>query len=952
MRDRRSAISAWLMLSVLLASAGCVLLIRPAHRAFATSLGQAPASSPTPTPSPSPSPAATPAATPSLSQQAGSIAIQGQLKLIQGDAQGALTLLNQALALFQKAGDLKGQSQTLAAIGQAYSGAGEYTQALDAQQRALALAKQTNDPSLQLTPLQEMAQIYDSLGQFDNALNADQQALASARAQGDQASEITILDSTAGVYSSRGQYDSALSSYQQALALAQTLGDSDAQQSALLGIGNAYSGQTQYLKALDADQQALTLAQAESSLEQGANGDPFKALLAFYTTAGALNNIGFLYTELGEPDKALGYFQQALTVEQNLNDSAGEETAYNNIGESYSEQGQYDQALTEYQQALQIAQTTNDQSGEEAELNNIGEVNSHQGQTAKALEFFQQALKIAQNLNDVPGQRIFLNNIGSAYRDMGQLDQALSFYQQSLTLAQNLKDPAGQSTALSNIGAVYEGQGNLQPALDAYQQALALEESLRASVKVDEFKTSLGAQTTGLYQHTVLTLLGLGQPDEAFNLTERARARTFLDQLGNTPLEVTKSSDPQLLQQEQSLGAEVSTLDSQLRDARSLPPDQQNADQIQSLSQQLQTAQQQYTDTLTQLQLADPETASLVSVQPLGLAGIQQLLDPNTTLLSYFVTPDKTLAFLVTQSGFQEVDLPVKQSDLEAAVADFRSFADTSSATPPQSLQQLYAWLIAPLASQLTTPTVGIIPDGILNYLPFAALSPDGQTYFGDAHTLFALPDASSLPFIQAKRKGSDTTALVLGASQVAGFRVLQYADQEATNVAGLLGTQALTGDAATVTAVAQQGGSVNVLHLAAHADLNSASPLFSRILLEPDSQSDGSLTVQQVYGLNLAQADLVVLSACNTQLGGQSEGDDFVALNRAFIYAGSPSVIASLWTVNDPATSALMTSFYQHLTSGMSKAQALQAAQADTRALYPNPYEWAAFVLTGDPGG
>jgi CHAT domain-containing protein len=102
---------------------------------------------------------------------------------------------------------------------------------------------------------------------------------------------------------------------------------------------------------------------------------------------------------------------------------------------------------------------------------------------------------------------------------------------------------------------------------------------------------------------------------------------------------------------------------------------------------------------------------------------------------------------------------------------------------------------------------------------------------------------------------------------------------------------------------------------------------------------------------MDLARTNLVVLSACQTQLGAQSKGDDIVGLNRAFIYAGASSVIASLWTVDDETTSLLMKSFYGHLKQGMSRAAALQAAQTATRKKYPHPYYWAAFVLTGDPG-
>jgi CHAT domain-containing protein len=132
---------------------------------------------------------------------------------------------------------------------------------------------------------------------------------------------------------------------------------------------------------------------------------------------------------------------------------------------------------------------------------------------------------------------------------------------------------------------------------------------------------------------------------------------------------------------------------------------------------------------------------------------------------------------------------------------------------------------------------------------------------------------------------------------------------------------------------------------------LNATNPLFSRILLSPDGADAGAVEVREVYGLDLSGTDLVALSACETQLGEHGRGDDIVGLNRAFMAAGASHVVASLWTVDDAATSMLMRAFYKNLKRGMSKAAALQAAQAATRKKYPHPYYWAAFVLTGDPG-
>src|SRR6202011_4149055 len=122
-----------------------------------------------------------------------------------------------------------------------------------------------------------------------------------------------------------------------------------------------------------------------------------------------------------------------------------------------------------------------------------------------------------------------------------------------------------------------------------------------------------------------------------------------------------------------------------------------------------------------------------------------------------------------------------------------------------------------------------------------------------------------------------------------------------------------LVGKDATEQAFRDQAGNNNLVHIAAHGQLNTGSPLFSKVVLAPDAagKQDGSLEVHEVYELDLKKTELVVLSACQTSLGAQSKGDDIVGLNRAFIYAGTPSVIASLWSVDDQATSQLMTSFY-----------------------------------------
>jgi CHAT domain-containing protein len=308
-----------------------------------------------------------------------------------------------------------------------------------------------------------------------------------------------------------------------------------------------------------------------------------------------------------------------------------------------------------------------------------------------------------------------------------------------------------------------------------------------------------------------------------------------------------------------------------------------------------------------------------------------------------------TLAFVITRDNVHVAKLRVTEAELALAVATFLDFSGDSG-TPP-SLKQLHRWLIAPIGSQLRTSMIAIVPHGVLHNLPFAALTPDGKQYLGDRHEIFYLPSVSALPYIRARTKPGGDRMLVLANDTEVGLPYLGHAYDEARAVASFFGTEPRLGNAATASVLRADAGNYDILHLIAHIERDDQTSQFTRIMLAPGEGDDGPLELHQVYGLDLRRTNLVVLSGCQSELGRQSRGDDIVGLSRAFIYAGAPSVVASLWNVDDEATQQFMIAFYDHLKHGMSKAEALGAAQADTRRKYPNPYYWAGFVLTGDPG-
>jgi CHAT domain-containing protein/Tfp pilus assembly protein PilF len=925
-----------------------------------------------------------------------------------GEKQKALEYFNQALPILRAVEDRASEATTLTAIGRVYDDLGEKRKALEYFNQALASNGAVGDRLGEATVLNNIGSVYHSLGEMQQALDYYNRALFSFRQVGDRASEATALNNLGSVYNAIGEKQKALDYYNAALKINVEVGDRRGVAEALSNIGSVYDDFGDKPRALEYYNQALqirreiidqrgeaatlnnigvvyySLGEKRKALEYFDQVLPLrKALRDFSGEAATYNNLGLVYNSIGEKQKALEYFNQALPLMRAIRDRGGEAKTLNNLGSVYISIGETQKALEYLKQALTILQRIMDRSGEAATLNNLGSAYHARGDSESALTCFNRALTLNQNAGDRAGEAITLNNLGLVYAALGDKQQALRYYDQALLLHRAVEDRGNEATTLNHIGLVYESLGDKQKALDyfnqtlpilhavgdrsgeaatlvnlgavyqslgehtkalgSYERAILKLESVRAAATIEEIKLGLSGQLATVYQKVILLLLSMGRHTEAFELTERARARTFLDQVGNVHTRQTTSSDPHLVQEERALATELARLRLQLLQS---PANREIRTAIQN---QIASIQARYEELLVRLKLSNPAYVSLQIVDTLKLPEVQQLLDKHTSLLSYYVTPEKTVAFVITRDSFQTVEFPVREADLREAINWFRTFTNVRE-SHPRSLRQLYDWLIAPIAPYIKTRMLGILPHGLLHYLPFAALT-DGRRYLNQDYAVFYLPSASAIPFIRKEAQNVGSRLLAVGQNHAPNLPPLIYAEEEAATIARLYDTRALTGRAATKTSVLARAGQYNILHLAAHAELNVDNPLFSRIILAPDRNKDDSLTTYEIYDLDLHKTSMVVLSTSETQLGEQSQGDDFVSLTRAFMYAGASTVIASLWCTDDKATKVLMVSFYRHLKKRMSKATALRAAQLEVSARYPNPYYWAAFVLTGDPG-
>lgn len=859
----------------------------------------------------------------------------GQVRYDTRDAKGALAAFDEAIPLLSKSWMSDNEAWLRSMMADCYYDSGNSKLAIETYKLVLTLPQASKDPNLPANITEQIGIIYLLEGNRAGASEYLKQAQKAWHDLKNPKREGGVLKSLAILSERLGDLAGAIANYDQARSMfhVQGLDRDEAEVLNLIGVLYATLGDPQRaVKYHTAAREVLRRTderRAEASTEM---------------------QIAFASRDMDDYLSAREHLHAAFGLFKALNDSEGMASALFYLGLIQETAGEFSEALDYLNQALPLSRASKDLVNELRILGQIGEIYTRQGNKQKAQEIVAEEIAVSKAVTNPEMKAPLLMRIGINYVLLANDREAINYYQQALDLYRTMDNKSGTSESLAAIGAAYEFLGEFPNALKKYQESISIRDRLRTAARVEELQAGIAGQNASTYQYAARLAMQLNQPGLAFEFSERARARGLLDQLGNTKIDPNKSADPKIIEREQSLRAELTALERQDVNQRSKPASEMMGQSVNTAisAQTIASLQNEYEALNIQLKATNPEYVSMHTIDPLPVSDVQKLLDPDTTLVSYFITMDKTQAFIITGNSFQAVSLPVKEQDLKTAVSTFRGFANTGKQNL-QNVRVLYDWLIKPLKPYLKTSLLGIVPHGVLHYLPFAALT-DGNRYFGDEYQLFYLPSVSALPFIRQKRKADRSTLLSMAQSQAEGLPLLTYADQMAAEIAKLYGTAALTGSSATETTLRARAPDSGIIFLAAHGRFNIMNPLFSRIVLAADKENDGLLEVHEVYRLDLKKADLVVLSSCQTQLGSQSRGDDIVGLNRAFIYAGTPTVVASLWSVGERPTSELMIAFFKNLKNGMSKAGALQVAQAQTRIKDPDPYYWAAFVLTGEP--
>lgn len=905
--------------------------------------------------------------------------------------QQALEHFEHAVLLFRSIGDQRAEASALGNMSSSYSNLGMYQKSLDALNRALPISRSFGDVKKEAFILSNIASVYGTVGDREKALDYYSQALALRRIAGDRKGEGRTLINMGVSYTSTGEYQKAFDNFNQALSILRAEKDLQWEGYALMDTGIAYAGLGDYQKAIDYYSKTLDIMQKIG--DQRVEGDMYYRL-------------GYVYLNTGEYQRAIDHLNQALSLYRKTDHKSGEGRAFQGVGSVFLKQKDYQKAIYYFNQALSIVQAINRSFGGSGALIGLGRAHNALGRSKEAVNYYNQALLIARSISSPETEAEVLHSIAYAKYNHGDFVNARTDIEAALALVESQRGKVAnvelRASYIASVQQYYElyiallmEQHRRMPSEGFDSIALQANERARARSLIEMLKESRANIRQGVDAELA---------DREHSLQQR------LSDKGE--LLIRLKSNTKIAEQAAVMEKEVKELIAELQQVRTeirrRSPHYAAFTQPESLS--LKEIQQQLLDpdtVLLQYSLGEERSylwlvtqASINSFELPGRAIIEEAAQKVHEILT---------ARTRCAQGKEQRPMPLAQvSQIESQYQ--RAAAKLSQMVlGPVAAQLGDKRLLIVCEGVLQSIPFGALPVPIVN--EGTAIQPPLIT----EHEIVSLPSASTLGVMRRELAGRQAAAKTLmiiadpvvdadslveyrpaknvkpastakpavaatgasSASQMvatatgralrdfgvacAGMSIppLPFSKQEAKAIEAFTRPQerqVWLGPAANREALLQADlTQYRIIHFATHGLLNSEHPDLSGLVLslldENGKEQNGILQLHEIYNLKL-NADLVVLSACETAQGKDIRGEGRIGMTRGFMYAGAARVLASLWKVDDEATRDLMKLFYEKLLrEKMSPAAALRAAQLEMRRQkrWESPYFWSAFVLQGE---
>jgi CHAT domain-containing protein/Flp pilus assembly protein TadD len=876
------------------------------------------------------------------------------------DYPAALDLFNQAghmaatpdqqrqvgLLISQYALDLYGQPRSL--------------QALAYFESAATLHHKIDEPDSLIVDYSYLAKIRANLGRYTEAINDLGQAIALQRRTGDRAGLATNLNNLANLHSYLGEYSKAHDILEKCLATSEDLGRSDLIATTLVNLGTVKYHLRHYDQSIERLDRAVVLCERYRLSRLNAT---------------ALTIRGGAYRQQGDFEKALNDYQGAIALSKTH--QADEELAFamGMVGELYKETGRLDAAAEAIEQSLEMSRNQTNLLTKGAGFYYLAEVRAKQKDYEAAMADYMKSNAVFTQIRYRDGIARNYIGIGFVALDRGNHEGAFTYFQKAVGIYNELGDREWQRVALFGKARSLEGIGKLSQAEITYKQAVEIFESIRKDVAGgDKARDLFSVVNEELYERLVALLLKMGKIEDASDYIERSRSKRLRDTLLNSGVSAADNALNDLFARYDRLSKEALAISKSIAGERSRPaPDH---DKIENLKVTLTQVQSDFNAVVDAMRTDHPKAMYLLGISPKSLyeRQLSGSIPSSMAILQYFITQNATYVFIATNNSLEVKTIAVGKDTLGDMVINYRRQlipAKTDGSHVTQNLpastdaykalaSQLYELLLRPADLHLkNTDTVAVIPFGILNILPFQALgrfNPDSGrfTYFVQEKNVIFLTSATAINMVNKPDRSKQ------GIERIAAFGnpdlgidelQLSYAEVEVKTIKAIYPeTSLFIGKDATKKQLKESWGNHQIIHLAAHGKFDFSKG--ARILLAPMRR--GEVNTEFITGLQDPRLTrIVVLSACETAVFHEMKEDNvnqLPSLALSFTWVGIPSVFATLWRVEDKATSILMETFYRNLKNKMGLYESLRVAQTEMieGGAYTSPYYWASVILFG----
>lgn len=901
----------------------------------------------------------------------------------------------------------------------------KYDQAMDLLLGFQRISDRKLDTGQRARIANDIGLIYKYKDQNDKALEYYQKALKLASAADDRHQVAILYDNIGGIYREQAQFSKAINYRKRALELFRQLDRKSNMAITLNNIGYIYLTLSMFDRAYEYLRESLDLRLEignEALLVRGYGnlarvlsnmGYYDKALIAYKKSldyvakmgnpigeSQILANLGNLYHILGDSEKSLEYYREALDLmlRHNITIPSQLSTKYKNIATRLHELGRIDEARANYRKALELRKQSGDVRKLSYSYMDMAQLEMESGRYDSALDYAYRAGEIADSTRI--GELIIENSnlMGAIQSRMGNPETALNHfrdaYEESLKLSVNHR-----LRPLSNLAYTFNRMQSDSALFYGDRVVRIIESTRRNAGVVTGLKSGYFERYSDFYVDLAAWYINYRNDlQRAFELTEASKARALSDDLAEAELNLDEVLPDSIRIEKMRKLERIEELTARF-DNTTDPVVRGRIDK------QLRKAELDYAAFMNQVQEQNPRYKQVRYPSPMDLSSAQTLCSGNSAILEFSFSKNAVVAFLITEETVRAEILDIQSesgggAELTRLVETYRDRILAHS--PVEQLKgvgrRLTELLIRPFEKELSNhPDLIIVPDGVLAYLPFEALPLEDRFLIEDFNIKYT-PSLTAFSLLGRPKYDYEMDLLAIAGSNFNG-KLIPAAengriDRDRT-YPPLPSTIAEVDSIASKfrrTSIYKEGGlseasvkellrsNYRYIHLATHGIIDEEHPGLSGLVLSGREQSglstreDGLLRSTEIYQLNI-NADMVVLSACNTGMGKFVKGEGILGLQRSFFYAGVPTVTVSLWNVYDRSTAALMNNFYSALIARKSTGQAGilwadflkwigwnrsvpygDSAPAMREAklsmlkhpLYHHPIYWAPFIVVG----